>query len=112
MEKLNQHANQQALTNSVEEGLKLQTQSLLQRALKQQQKQAAELQTAAVEQQRRVAEQQNKTNTEESDSPSTSKGSYPAWNYMVNLFCATGLCLYPLQTSENRSFSDVFKGYR
>ena len=47
MEKLNQHANQQALTNSVEEGLKLQTQSLLQRALKQQQKQAAELQTGA-----------------------------------------------------------------
>lgn len=79
MEKLNQHANQQALTNSVEEGLKLQTQSLLQRALKQQQKQAAELQTASVEQQRRVAEQQNKTNTEESDSPSQIETSDMIW---------------------------------
>lgn len=77
MEKLNQHTNQQALTNSIEEGLKLQAQNRLQRALKQQQKQAAELQAAAAEQQRRAAEQ-NKTNTEESDPPATSQGNYPA----------------------------------
>ena len=78
MEKLNQHTNQQALTNSIEEGLKLQAQNRLQRALKQQQKQAAELQAAAAEQQRRAAEQQNKANTEESDLPTTSQGSYLA----------------------------------
>lgn len=42
MEKLNQHTNQQALTNSIEEGLRLQAQNRLQRMLKQQQKKAAE----------------------------------------------------------------------
>ena len=98
MEKLNQHTNQQALTNSIEEGLKLQAQNRLQRALKQQQKQAAELQAAAAEQQRRAAEQ-NKTNTEESDPPATSQGNFPAWNYIVNPFM-------PLVR-----FSDVFRGY-
>lgn len=42
MEKLNQHTNQQALTNSIEEGLRIQAQNRLQRMLKQQQKKAAE----------------------------------------------------------------------
>ena len=30
----------------------------------------------------------------------------------VNPFHATGLFLYPLKTSENQRFSDVFRGYR
>jgi len=42
MEKLNQHTNQQALTNSIEEGLRIQAQHRLQRMLKQQRKAAAE----------------------------------------------------------------------
>lgn len=42
MEKLNQHTNQQALTNSIEEGLRIQAQNRLQRMLKQQQKKVAE----------------------------------------------------------------------
>ena len=46
MEKLNQHTNQQALTNSIEEGLRLQAQNRLQRMLKQQQKKAAEAMAA------------------------------------------------------------------
>ena len=29
-----------------------------------------------------------------------------------NPFYATGLFLYPLKTSENQKFSDVFMGYR
>jgi len=43
MEKLNQHTNQQALTNSIEEGLRLQAQNRLQRMLKQQRKAAEAL---------------------------------------------------------------------
>ena len=31
---------------------------------------------------------------------------------LINLFHATCLFLYPLKTSENLWFSDVFKGYR
>lgn len=42
LEKLNQHTNQQALTNSIEEGLRIQAQNRLQRMLKQQLKKAAE----------------------------------------------------------------------
>jgi len=40
LEKLNQHTNQQALTNSIEEGLRIQAQNRLQRMLKQQRKAA------------------------------------------------------------------------
>lgn len=40
LEKLNQHTNQQALTNSIEEGLRIQAQHRLQRMLKQQRKAA------------------------------------------------------------------------
>lgn len=42
LEKLNQHTNQQALTSSIEEGLRIQAQNRLQRILKQQQRKAAE----------------------------------------------------------------------
>ena len=31
-------------------------------------------------------------------------------NFTVNLFHATGFFLYPLKTSENQRFSDVFRG--
>ena len=31
---------------------------------------------------------------------------------LFNSFHATGLFLYPLKTSENQRFSDVFRGYR
>ena len=31
---------------------------------------------------------------------------------VINPFHATGLFRYPLKTSENQSFSDVFRGYR
>ena len=31
---------------------------------------------------------------------------------VINPFHATGLFLYPLKTSGNRWFSDVFRGYR
>ena len=30
----------------------------------------------------------------------------------INLFHATGLFLYPLKTSENQRFLDIFRGYR
>ena len=30
----------------------------------------------------------------------------------INPFHATGLFLYPLKTSENHRFSDVFRGYQ
>ena len=32
--------------------------------------------------------------------------------FSLDLFYATGLFLYPLKTSENFWFSDVFRGYR
>ena len=35
------------------------------------------------------------------------------WLYpVINPFHATGLFLYPLETSENLSLSDDFRGYR
>jgi len=43
LEKLNQHTNQQALTMSIEEGLRIQAQNRLQRMLKQQKKAEAEV---------------------------------------------------------------------
>ena len=33
-------------------------------------------------------------------------------NHTTNSFYAAGLFLYPLKTSENYRFSDVFGGYR
>ena len=36
----------------------------------------------------------------------------PLINTLLNPFYATGLFLYPLKTSENQRFSDVFMGYR
>ena len=38
--------------------------------------------------------------------------SYKSFHTVVNLFHATDLFLYPLKTSENLGFSDVFSGYR
>ena len=35
-----------------------------------------------------------------------------AAGFLFNPFHATGLFLYPLKTSENQRFSDVFRGYR
>ena len=37
---------------------------------------------------------------------------YFVFALFLNLFYATGLFLYPLKTSENQRFSDVFRGYR
>ena len=34
----------------------------------------------------------------------------PTWNIFNNIFHATTLFLYPLKTSENQRFSDVFRG--
>ena len=66
LEKLNQHTNQQALTNSIEEGLRIQAQNRLQRMLKQQQKKDAEAMAAqetaaAAEMEREQREQKNAT---------------------------------------------------
>ena len=33
-------------------------------------------------------------------------------HFRINTFHATGLFWFPLKTSENQSFSDVFRGYR
>ena len=34
------------------------------------------------------------------------------FEFTINLFHAAGLFLYPVQTSENKRFSDAFRGYR
>ena len=36
----------------------------------------------------------------------------PVIKYCMNSFHAIGLFLFPLKTSENQRFSDVFRGYR
>ena len=33
-------------------------------------------------------------------------------HYQINPFYATGFFRYPLKTTENQRFSDVFRGYR
>ena len=40
------------------------------------------------------------------------KGGFVNLYIVINPFYATGLFLYPLKTSENQRFSDVFRGYR
>lgn len=64
LEKLNQHTNQQALTSSIEEGLRIQAQNRLQRMLKQQRKQAEAMR-------QEVDEQMHTEESNDSTAPST-----------------------------------------
>ena len=51
------------------------------------------------------------TNLEKAKRKSFDQGRYSGAQN-VNSFHANGLFQYPLKTSENQRFSDVFKGYR